>query len=222
MLCALGGLLVLRDMDLSNRIRRLRESRGMNQTQLAEAASVSQATVSRWEKGASPTGEHIQTLAKIFNKSVDELCGLQPIALGLQLRVVGCVEAGVFRESNEFPESDIYEISMPTPRNPPQGKVFGLEVRGTSMNQFYSEDSILACVRLTDMRRDLRDGDHVIVYRKRDGEYEATCKELRMADGKPWLWPRSNDPQHQAPIQINDGDEIEIYAVVIGAYLDRS
>lgn len=209
-------------MDLSDHIRRLREARGMNQSQLAATAGVSQATVSRWEKGASPTGEHIQTLARIFNKSVDELCGLQPIALGLQLRIVGCVEAGVFRESNEFPEDDIYDISIPTPRNPPKGKAFGLEVRGTSMNQFYTEDSVLVCVRLAEMERDLRDGDHVIVYRKDGDRYEATCKELRMVDGKPWLWPRSTDPQHQAPIQINDGDEIEIHAVVIGAYLDRS
>ena len=213
---------MLRVMDLSTHIRRLRESRGMNQTQLAKAAAVSQATVSRWEKGASPTGEHIQTLARIFNKSVDELCGLQPITLGLKLRVVGCVEAGVFRETNEFPEDDVYEISIPTPRNPPRGKAFGLEVRGTSMNQFYTEDSVLVCVRLSELERDLRDGDHVIVYRKKDDQYEATCKELRIADGQPWLWPRSNDPQHQAPVQINDDDEIEIYAVVIGAYMDRS
>lgn len=194
----------------------------MNQSQLAEAAGVSQATVSRWEKGSSPTGEHISKLARIFDKSVDELCGLQPITLGLRLPVVGCVEAGVFRETNEFPPEDIYEMPIPTPRSAPGGPVFGLEVRGQSMNLHYPEDSILVCVRLADMNRDLRDGDHVIVYQKNGDLYEATCKELRMAGDKPWLWPRSTDPNHQAPILLDETKETIVHAVVIGAYQDRT
>jgi transcriptional regulator with XRE-family HTH domain len=209
-------------MDLSKKIRRLREARGMNQSALATAANVSQATVSRWEKGASPTGEHIQRLAKIFQQSVDELCGLSPLRMGLALSVVGCVEAGMWRESNAFPQDDVYQIALPEARKSYGEKAFGLEVHGPSMDIFYPENSILVCVRLLDLERDLRDGDHVIAYRKDGDAYEATCKELRKAGDSFWLWPRSNHPQHQAPIPLSDSDDIEIHAVVIGAYLDRS
>lgn len=209
-------------MDLSRRLRRLREARGMNQKALADAAHVSQATVSRWEKGSSPTGEHIQTLAKIFDKSVDELCGLTPVRMGIPLRVVGCVEAGKWRETNAFPQDDVYQVAIPETRKSYGGKSFGLEVHGSSMDLFYPEHSILVCVRLIDLDRDLRDGDHVIVYRKDGDTYEATCKELRQAGDSYWLWPRSNHPEHQTPIPMAETDDIEIHAVVIGAYLDRS
>jgi transcriptional regulator with XRE-family HTH domain len=209
-------------MDISSRIRRFRQAMGLNQEQLAEALGVSQGTVSRWEKGSSPRGEHLQLLAEFFGKTVDELCGMRRISVGLPLRVIGCVEAGVFRETNQFPPDDQYEISTPEPRRSYGDKAFGLEVHGTSMNHFYRENDILICVSLHDLERDLVDGGHVIVFRQNGAEHEATCKELRIVGGNHWLWPRSHDPEHQAPIQLSETDFVTVQAVVIGAYTDRS
>lgn len=214
-------------MDLSTKIRRLRESRGINQGALAKALNVSQATVSRWEKGASPTGEHIQQIASYFNQSVDALCGTAPQSINFHVVVVGSVEAGAFAEAMEFYPDDQYAVQIPTPRSANKDKAYGLEVHGTSMDQVYADGTTLICLKLADMTRDIRNGDHVIAIRTRDGLVEATCKEYRLADDGAWLWPRSNDPKHQSPLRADfeptsDDDSATIDAVVIGAYIDRS
>ena len=211
--------------EIAERLRKLRKARGLNQSQLADALGVSQGTVSRWETSVTPDGEHLADLAKFYAKTVEELLGLKPVAIDNRLSIVGVVEAGVFRETVVFDADNQYEVAIPAPRNLPTAHAFGLEVRGPSMNLLYPEGTVLVCVKLPDMSRDLRDGDHVIVYRRDGDMVEATCKELRMVNGGPWLWPRSSDPNHQAPIQADHdehGAEIEIHAVVIGAYTDRS
>lgn len=210
--------------DVSDRIRRLRKAKGLNQAALAQAIHVSQGTVSRWESGIVPEGENLTKLSQFFGKSVEEIIGLKAVNIEFTLKVVGIVEAGVFRESVEFDSDDAYEVAIPTPTRVDPSKAFGLEVHGDSMNQLYPDGSILVCVRLHDMPRDLRDKDRVIVYRRDGGKIEATCKELRMENGTPWLWPRSDDPKYQTPIRAdadNDGIEIEIHAVVIGAYIEN-
>ena len=214
-------------MDISRKIKLLRESRGINQAAFAKALYVSQATVSRWEAGASPKGEHLQLIASYFSQSVDELCGLNQLTVGFRVRVLGSVEAGHWVEAMEFFEADQYEIEIPKPKSTSRNKAFGLEVHGTSMNLHYPDGTVLVCVKLNDLERDLRDRDHVIAIRKRGGEVEATCKEVRMTGGEAWLWPQSSDPKHQTPIKAAfdgaaDEDTAEIDSVVIGAYIDRS
>ncbi len=211
--------------DFGNRLIAYRKARGLNQNDVAKAVGVAQGTVSRWETDVIPEGKNLRDLAEFFSKSVEELLGLKPVSVDSRLLIVGAVGAGIFRETLDFDAADQYEVAIPAPRNPTRANSFGLEVRGPSMNLHYPEGTILVCVQINDMSRDLRDGDHVIVYRRYGHQLEATCKELRMSNGSPWLWPRSSDPQYQAPIQADsdhENAEIEIHAVVIGAYLDRS
>ncbi len=210
-------------------LKSLRKSRHWNQSDLADEIGVTQATVSRWEKGSEPEQDNLIKLASIFGRSIDDLLGSNALELPFQIRVVGSVEAGAWREAIELPESDQYVIALPRPSASSADRAFGLTVRGTSMNKEYQEGDTLICVRLYDMHRDLRNGDHVIAVRKNGAEIEATCKELVIEDGKPWLWPRSTDPRHQQPIQgfraedeFDDCESAEIYAVVIGSFKDRS
>jgi hypothetical protein len=93
------------------------------------------------------------------------------------------------------------------------------------MNLEYPEGSIVIWVDVLSFRP-ARDLDHVIVYaHAKDDGVEATVKELRIVEGKYWLWPRSSDPAHQAPIDVdNPGDHIqsiEIKGIVIGGYKPR-
>lgn len=59
---------------IGQRIKELRESRGLTQSQLAEELNFSDKTVSKWEKdGTEPDSETLVKLAKVFNVTLDYL-----------------------------------------------------------------------------------------------------------------------------------------------------
>jgi len=61
----------------STRVKELREEKELSQKQLADKVKVSQANVSRWEKGTQdPSTEWIIALAKFFEVSTDYLLGV--------------------------------------------------------------------------------------------------------------------------------------------------
>lgn len=62
---------------IGERIRQRRTQLGLNQHELAEAAHVSQAQISRYEKGQnSPTGQALAALAKALETTPDWLLGM--------------------------------------------------------------------------------------------------------------------------------------------------
>lgn len=135
--------------------------------------------------------------------------------------VSGHVEAGTFREAIEWDRSLWYPVDVPVPTRF-RGKAKALEPRGSSMNLVYPPGSVVIWVDVLDFRP-ARDGDRVVVYAYRaDGMIEATVKELRIDGTNRWLWPRSDDPAHQVPINTTSpGDEftsIEIKGIVVGSY----
>ncbi|MFS0771069.1 LexA family protein [Sphingomonas sp. 1P08PE] len=164
-------------------------------------------------------------LARAAKVPVWQLSGDEPeSASPTALWVVGYVEAGAFRDAVEWDQSRWYAIDVPVqPRFRKNAKA--LEVRGPSMNLDYPPGSVVIWVDMLDARPP-RDRDHVIVYaHSLDGEIEATVKELRIVDGKQWLWPRSTDPAHQSPIDVaTPGDHvswIEVKGLVVGDYRQR-
>ncbi len=65
--------------NLAENVRRLLDSRGMTQTQLAEAAHETQATISRIANGLQLAGGGILIrLAEAFDVSVDRLLSIPP------------------------------------------------------------------------------------------------------------------------------------------------
>ncbi len=62
---------------ISNRIKDLRIENNLTQAELGKKLSVSQDTVSLWEKGKSlPTAEYIIAICRLFSISSDYLLGL--------------------------------------------------------------------------------------------------------------------------------------------------
>lgn len=136
--------------------------------------------------------------------------------------VAGAIEAGVFKEAVEWEREAWFPVDVPVPERF-RGRAKALQVRGTSMNIDYPEGSIAIWVDALDFRPP-RDQDDVVVYSyRRDGTVEATLKQYRVGeDGEKWLWPRSHDPQHQAPVNTrtppDDIRDIEVVGIVIGSY----
>lgn len=61
---------------LSERIKALRNEKGISQTVLANQIGLTQQAVAKWEKGVSePDSEMLQKLASFFDVSVDYLLG---------------------------------------------------------------------------------------------------------------------------------------------------
>ena len=65
---------------LSNKIRKLRLNRGLNQAELANALGVSKQTISNWENNnIQPSIDMLLQLSKFFSVSTDCLLGLDDI-----------------------------------------------------------------------------------------------------------------------------------------------
>lgn len=73
------------------------------------------------------------------------------------------------------------------------------------MDRVFPDGTIIIVASYIDIGRDPLPGERVICVRKdlATGEFEATVKEYAQGlDGQHMLWPRSTDPDHQAPIYL--------------------
>ena len=65
---------------IGKRIRDLRLSKKLSQTQLAELIKTTQDTISLWELGKSyPSIDYVIEMVKVFNVSADYLLGIKEI-----------------------------------------------------------------------------------------------------------------------------------------------
>lgn len=165
-------------------------------------------------------------LARVAQVPAWQLSGDEPdVPSPTTIWVSGSVQAGCFREAVEWDRGDWFAVDVPVPSRF-QGLARALKVDGPSMNKEFREGSVVIWVQTLDFRAP-RHEDHVVVYSyRRDGAVETTLKQLRvLPDGTQWLWPQSDHPAHQAPINpAEPGDDIEtieIAGIVIGDYRQR-
>jgi len=202
-------------MKIADRIKNARGEKGLSQKKLAEQLNVRQATVSAWEKGvAIPREAVFHQLAEVLGKSVEYLrFGGEQISNLKRIEVLGDVRAGAWRNALEFEEEDKEILSVPAPP-----RAFSLIARGESMNERYPDGTYLICLPIIEFD-EIKDGAGVIVHRSNaEGLWEATVKEYRLKDGKAYLWPRSDHPDHQNPLLYENGESVEITAIVVGTY----
>lgn len=197
-----------------NRIREIRKAKGLTLQQLADLAGTTHQTVQRLEKAE-------RKLSQEWMERIGRALGVPPAVLlptggqifepsdapFVRLDIRGEVQAGNWREAVELPVDERKVVHVPRPDG--HRRYFGMIARGTSMDLLYPDGTILVCVPIGDYDHALAHGLKVIVERRDDhGLFEATVKELRQhADGSVWLWPRSTDPLHQAPIPMPRPDE---------------
>jgi SOS-response transcriptional repressor LexA len=213
--------------DMRELLRSFIQERGLKVARWAKESAVAANSIYNFLNGHSEALDPrtYGKLARAAGVPIWRLTGEQPEApSATTVWVVGFVEAGAFRDAIEWDRSRWYPVDVPVPERF-QRKAKALEVRGPSMNLEYPEGSIVLWVDVLDARPP-RHEDHVICYAYRhDDEIEATVKELRVVNGHRWLWPRSDDPGHQLPLDMDSpGDHIarvEIVGIVLGGYRPR-
>lgn len=222
-----------------NRIKEWRELRGLTMEVLAERMGTTASQVNKLEKGQRELTQSwiFKAAAALGVHPADILPASEPgpdTIPALRVRFIGDVQAGVFREALEWSEEDQFEVDVPVDNRYRRRPVFGLQVRGDSMNKVFPHGTLVTCVKLMDLGEDfeLDSGRYVVVLRRNENgpdEFEATIKQYEVdAHGMAWLWPRSDNPEFQSPIKaldlsngrhddFPDGNEgVRIWALVIG------
>ena len=78
---------------VADRIRSLREQRGVTQSELAKQLGITRSSVNAWEQGISvPSTQYVVELASIFKVSTDYLLGVQATA---SIDVSGLTDADI-------------------------------------------------------------------------------------------------------------------------------
>lgn len=205
-----------------NRIKELRLARNLTQAQLAEMVGTTDATIQRLETGRRQLTERwAAQISTVLGVDVTEVFGQVLPATASGLPVLGEVQAGVWRENDVLDEPKHQPLPLgPDPRY--QGKTqFALLVLGESMNKVFTPGTFIVCVSWSDLGRQPREGDIVVVERRRDGMVETTVKRIAIQNRKLVLMPDSTDPRFQNPIELEgslERDEIAITALVVGRY----
>lgn len=214
------------------RLQRAREAAGFaNATDAARAHGWTLNTYRAHEAGTRNLKQDVAAqYAKAFGVSLAWLLTGDDVATNIvtatpHLRVVGTVEAGVWREADSAIEER--EVVAPKDQRFFRSRQYLLEVRGDSMNAAkptpLTPGSLIRCVDIRDGEVTLKTGQVVVVERRRDNNYliETTVKRLTVYPDRYELHPESTNPIHQPYVIKNDGrgqdrTVIEVIAIVTG------
>ena len=218
-------------------LRRFMDARGLKPKPWCERAGLSPNSLYNFLNGRSDSLSQptLEALSAAENVHPSQLMGESVVPLAKHNRsitVIGSVQAGAWVEAIEWPLDERFTISVPF-ENEFYNGVYGLVVRGDSMNKDYPDGSIVFVTDIYEYKKRLVNGDHVICERVDSGGLvEATVKELVFDEkGASWLWPRSTNPEHQQPIEVSASGlmgehlsgalTVRVHAVVVGALVKR-
>lgn len=217
------------------RLKAAREAAGYETAkQAAEAMGVSVATYIQHENGTRGLpASRAERYARFFRTSPEWLLYgrgelgtvtnppemFKPVNRSVPL--LGEVQAGAWTEvAEEYAPEEFVPIYLAGFEG---AQLFALRIRGPSMDRHYPDGTMVIVCPAAEIG--VREGDHVVVRRRRGGLVETTIKEVVKEKGGIALWPRSSDPAHQEPIRLDharDADEgPEIVGVVVSSYVIR-
>ena len=172
-----------------NRIKQLRTSYEMKQSDLAHRLSVKQNTISYWENGiCEPSFDVLQKMAEIFDTSIDYILGRSNIQKldslhGFIVPGLGDVAAGIPIEAI----TDIVDYEEIDAAMAKSGEFFGLRIKGDSMEPRMREGDVVI-VRQQDTAET---GDTVVVLVNGNS---ATVKKIKYGPDGITLLP--TNPAH--------------------------
>ena len=212
---------------LGKRLKQLRNSRGLNQTQLSEALNekfglkTDRVMISKWETGfQTPVMNTVVMLAKFFNVSIDYLNGdessksdyinLPPPNITEDYTTFPVeveIAAGYEHIALEDWEGDTVDISNDYLRGHNKSDFFVLRVKGDSMYPEYQDGDRVLILKQPTVNYSGQVG--VAVY---DGEL-ATLKKIEYTEGESWVRLVPINPAF--PPKLIENEDLE-YLRVLG------
>ena len=211
---------------------------GWTKADLHEKSGVSYDSINKYLRGETeqPRGNILPKLAEAIGKPLlwlrdgieTETSTVTPTAIGFVAgRVAGIVEAGTFREVDEFDQSEPIEIILPRDEKFPNARQVVFDVAGDSMNDLSPRPIFpgdrLVCISYDDVEHlvELRSGMVVVVQRERDGGHfrEWSVKQLELFADRAEFHPRSTNGKHKPIVvrrdhEADDGVTVQVIALV--------
>ncbi|MGO8422299.1 LexA family protein [Rhizobium ruizarguesonis] len=201
---------------------------GMSQTGLAKALGLHPSAINKVVSGKRQLKSHEVAGAAVYFGEEAPQTELVPVTTGpVAARVAGVVEAGTFREVDEFDQSEPIEVMLPRDEKFPNARQLLFDCSGDSMNDLRPRPIFpgdrLVCISYEDVQHlvELRSGMVVVVERTRDSGHfrEWSVKQLELFGDRAEFHPRSTNPKHK-PIVIqrdhdaDDGVSVQVIALV--------
>lgn len=165
-----------------NRLKELRKSRGLTQTEVAKQIGISQNNYSYWENGKVKIDNNsLKRLADLFNVTVDYILDRNTGNLnnkGKWINVYGKIAAGIPIEAIEE-IIDQEEISADTATH---GEYIALKVQGSSMEPRIVNGDVVI-IRLQET---IENGEIAAVFVNGN---DVTLKQVKKEDDGLWLLP---------------------------------
>lgn len=195
-----------------NRIKELRMAAGIKQSTLAAALNVSAAALSGYETGRfEATTETYQRIANYFGVSLDYLLNHSNIrnaasASFAKIPVLGDVAAGL----PMMAEENIVDYEEIDPTMAASGELFGLRIKGSSMEPRIKEGDVV----IVRKQEDVDTGDVAVVLVNGDS---ATVKRIKKETSGITLIP--NNPAYDPKYYSNE-DIQRLPVKIIGKVLE--
>ena len=207
---------------MKNRIKEIRLQKNMTTNDVAERAGTTFQQVSRLERGErSLDTEWMEKISKALSVQPVELLPLEWQPKGINtINVVGHVQAGLWQEAAQWDPCDFYQIATPNYQEYKKKHLYGLEVKGESMNQVFPNGTCVVCVPIDEWDETIENGKYVIVERKnpKNSSIEATVKKYIKNESGIYLVPQSSDPSFSSIKVDETTGESAITGVVVGSF----
>lgn len=200
---------------LSEELKKMRESKGLTQNELAKKLNLSRSAIGMYEKGErNPNFETLELIADFFNVRIDDLIGRKNTTyLAPQIAtetvtfpVIGEIAAGYDNIALEDWSGETVEIPFSYLKGRKREDYFVLSVKGNSMYPKYINGDKVLILKQSTLNRS---GDiGAIMY---DDEL-ATLKKVEYVKGEDWLRLIPINPEYE-PKTIQ-GEDLEHCRVI--------
>ncbi|MGE6376729.1 LexA family protein [Peribacillus muralis] len=207
-------------MHIGERIKILRKERKMTQEDLAKVLKVAPTAVSAWESGRNkPLMDKLSMMSTCFDVPLSHLVDGTSVVKNdpsmeflneKNVRLIGVygnIPAGEPNFTNEYIEAYMPTLNSMLKNNK---DYFFLRVKGNSMNREFSDGALI----LVEKTSYLKNGNIGVVL---VNGYEATVKQVKMAEETITLIPCSTDPFYEEKTYHIKNDHVKILGKVVQA-----